>query len=288
MDTFDPHEPWDPPQWYVDLYDPGYEGEEVIYPAYGPCDYLSEAELRHVRALYAGEVTLVDRWVGMLLRKVKDLGLLDNTAIFFTTDHGFYLGEHGLIGKAIIRGKAAQAIPLYEEMIRIPLIIRLPRAKSGRRCDALVQPADIMPTILDLAGVKDPETMHGRSLVPLLIRKKRSLRGYAVSSWSIIRGPAAWRPSTITMDEWALIYGGRWAPREGYPTTQVVDSISRTERAFVGEKEPELYHLPSDPKQEKNVFAKNKDVAKRLHAEYIRFLQSVGTPEEYLRGRKEL
>ena len=102
VDTFDPHEPWDPPRWYVDMYDPGYDGEEVVYPVYGPSHYLTEDELNHCRALYAGEVTMVDRWVGMLLRQVEDLGLLEDTAIVFTSDHGFYLGEHGLIGKSVI------------------------------------------------------------------------------------------------------------------------------------------------------------------------------------------
>jgi arylsulfatase A-like enzyme len=79
VDTFDPHEPWDPPQWYVDLYDPGYQGEEVIYPQYAPCDFLSEAEVKHCRALYAGEVTMVDAWVGKLLNRLDDLGLREDT-----------------------------------------------------------------------------------------------------------------------------------------------------------------------------------------------------------------
>ncbi|MQY59811.1 MAG: sulfatase-like hydrolase/transferase [Clostridia bacterium] len=48
IDTFDPHEPWDPPHYYVDLYDKNYQGEEVIYPVYGPCDYLSQDELKHI------------------------------------------------------------------------------------------------------------------------------------------------------------------------------------------------------------------------------------------------
>ena len=289
VDTFDPHEPWDPPRWYVDLYDPGYEGEEVIYPAYGPCNYLSEAELRHVRALYAGEVTLVDRWVGMLLQKAGDLGLLDSTTIIFTTDHGFYLGEHGLIGKSVIRDKFSQAVPLYEEMTRIPLIFRLPKAEGGgRRCDAFVQPVDIMPTILELADVKDPGTMHGRSLMPLLAGEKETFREFAVSSWSIIHGPKAWRPSTITTEEWALIFSGQLTQSEDHPATRVVDSVSRIEQ-FLGEKmEAELYHLPSDPQQNKNVFVKNRDVAERLHADYVKFLESVNTPEEYLKDRRKL
>jgi len=189
-----------------------------------------------------------------------------------------------------------EAAPLYEEICHIPFIIRLPDEGGGRRCDALVQPADIMPTILELTGVKDPGTMHGKSLVPLINEEKESLRNCAVSSWSIIFGPRTWRPATITTKEWAFIYGGKvglegsGAGTESQPiTVSVVDGLVRriTEAAEV-RKENELYHLPSDPSQEKNVLAKNMDVAKRLHMEYVNFLKSVNTPEEYLEGRLEL
>jgi len=304
VDTFDPHEPWDPPQWYVDLYDPSYEGEEVIYPLYAPPKFLTKEELKHVRALYAGEVTLVDKWVGVLLQRIEELGLLDNTAIIFTSDHGFCHGEHNLLGKLIIRGELGtqegglgmiEAAPLYEEICHIPLIIRLPDEEGGRRCDALVQPADIMPTILELTGVKDPGTMHGKSLMPLINREKESLRNCAVSSWSLIFGPRTWRPATITTKEWALIYGGKVGLEgsrvgtESQPiTVSAVDGlVRRVIEAEEVRKENELYHLPSDPKQEKNVLTKNMDVAKRLHAEYFNFLKSVNTPEECLEGRLE-
>jgi len=136
LDTFDPHEPWDPPQYYVDLYDPGYEGEEVIYPRYDKCDFLTEEELKHCRALYAGEVTLVDRWVGYLLERVESLGLMDNTAIFFTTDHGFYLGEHGYIGKSLITPEYQQAIPLYPEVSASPCWPTCPVARAASACPA--------------------------------------------------------------------------------------------------------------------------------------------------------
>lgn len=74
VDTFDPHEPWDPPQPYVDRYDAGYQGEEVIYPHYDFWEKsLTPEELNHCRALYAGEVTLVDHWVGQLMDKIDAL-----------------------------------------------------------------------------------------------------------------------------------------------------------------------------------------------------------------------
>ncbi|HIC89212.1 MAG TPA: sulfatase, partial [Anaerolineae bacterium] len=127
VDTFDPHEPWDPPAHYLERYEQGYEGEEVIYPRYDRwADFMTEAELKHCRNLYAGEVSLVDRWIGFLLERVEDLGLLEGTAIIITSDHGFYLGEHGYIGKSLIRGTRHQSLPLYPEVSRIPLLIRLP------------------------------------------------------------------------------------------------------------------------------------------------------------------
>jgi arylsulfatase A-like enzyme len=283
VDTFDPHEPWDPPRYYTDMYDPGYEGEEVIYPIYGPATYLSAAELKHMRALYAGEVTMVDRAVGRLLQKVEDLGLFDDTLIIFTTDHGFYLGEHGLTGKVVM---------LYEEVCHIPFMARMPRGAGARRSASLIQPADIMPTLIELAGAQDPGTMHGKSLAPLLAGDQRALRPAAVSSWAVIHEPKermpaatsmaqirspgdsasgyswlkqAWsvKPSTVNDGEWALICGAR-------------------------DVEPELYHLPSDPAQQRNVFAQHRDEAKRLHEAYIALLESLGTNEEFVARRRDL
>lgn len=128
VDSFDPHEPWDPPAYYADLYDPGYAGRQVIQPRYGPSDYLSGPELRHMRALYAGEVTMVDAWIGRLLQKVRDLGCWDNTAVVFLSDHGHQLGEHGLTGKV--------PAGLYPELTDLPLLIKHPHgAAAGTRVD---------------------------------------------------------------------------------------------------------------------------------------------------------
>lgn len=270
VDTFDPHEPWDPPKKYEDMYNPGYEGEAVIYPLYAPCSFLTDPELEHIRALYAGEVTMVDTWVGKLLRKIEDLGLLDNTVIIFTTDHGFYFGERGIVGKFG---------PLYEEMNHIPLMIRVPGLQPGRRWH-FVQPPDLMPTILDLAGVEHPDTIQGRSLVEALKGNMTPIRDFAVTSGAVVHPPVSEKPirldasnwnqyarnlrtSTIVSDEWVLILGA-------------------------GDLEPELYHTPNDPRQLNNVFADHRPIARELHAKYIAFLESLGTKEEYIAPRRVL
>jgi arylsulfatase A-like enzyme len=288
IDTFDPHEPWDPPQWYVDLYDPGYEGEEVIYPCYAPCDFLSESELRHVRALYAGEVTMVDRWVGRLLDRVDELGLRDETVVIFTTDHGFYHGEHRLMGKSLLTDQYYSSVPLYETVARIPLLVRLPWQKSGRR-QAHAQPPDLMPTILHLAGADIPDTVQGRSLVPVLHGETDEHRALAVSSPSIIHGRRSAQFTTVTKGEWSLIYPGASVEEDATAETAMVDSIRRVhKRLWAGKGGPELYHLPTDSEQEHNVIAENRAVAEQLHAEHVRMLEELGTREEYLENRRRL
>jgi arylsulfatase A-like enzyme len=97
VELFDPHEPWDPPEGYYQMYhNPDYLGPRIISPwihSVSASDY-TEEELDDVRALYAGEVSLVDRWVGELVKKVDHLGLGSDTAILFTSDHGTMLGAH--------------------------------------------------------------------------------------------------------------------------------------------------------------------------------------------------
>jgi len=281
VDTFDPHEPWDPPRWYVDMYDPGYDGEEVVYPVYGPCDYLTKEELKHCRALYAGEVSMVDRWIGMLLQKVEDLGLFRDTAIIFTSDHGFYHGEHGLIGKSIIATMAQGNSPLYEEVARIPLIVYLPDLEGGQHCQSLAQPPDLTATILELLDAKNLGTLQGESLFPLLRGEDVVSRDFAVTSPSIIRGPVSGQRITVTADEWALIFAGNSEESlKDNPGRQ--QNFERLEN-LAGKVRNELYNLSKDPRQQRDIFEEEKDIAKELHSKLLEFLKKIGTQEGYLR-----
>jgi len=106
-------------------------------------------------------VASVDRSVGKILGTLDALGLADDTAVIFSSDNGFFLGEHGLSGKWLA----------YEESIRVPLLVRwggLPAAMRGKTVEAFALNVDIAPTILDLAGLAAAEAMDGRSLRPLL------------------------------------------------------------------------------------------------------------------------
>ena len=295
VDTFDPHEPWDPPRYYVDRYDPGYQGEEVIYPRYDFWrEFLSEKELQHCRALYAGETTLADRWIGFLLDRIASLDLLKNTAIILIGDHGFYLGEHGYIGKLLIRGKLCQHLPLYPEVARIPMLVYFPGCQGGTRVQALAQPVDLMPTVLDLLGVARPPSVESPSLRPLLEGKVRKVKEIAIASPTLFikstkltprlasREPDPATRSSITDGEWLLIYGAQVEKSAGGLTASV-DSTIREVRKIQGDVSPELYHLAQDPGCEKNLIGGHRGVAQDLHAAYVEFLQSKKIPESHLR-----
>lgn len=224
LDCFDPHEPWDPPAHYRELYHPGCAGRELIMPMYGEATYLSQEELRYMRACYAGEVTMVDTWVGRFLERLEEIGRLDDTAIIFTSDHGHQLGEHGLIGK-VPRG-------LYPELLDVPLLLRHPDGSgSGRRVDAFVQHHDIPATILSLLGVEPPVPLDGIDLMPLVQGEGRATREYVT---------CIFRDYVWTRDaEHSLI-----ARRDG---TDV-----------------QLFDLVGDPGQRRNVASERVDVAARL------------------------
>lgn len=174
IDSFTPHEPFDPPRWYEEMYDPGYRGERVIFPRYGSSDYLTQEELQHIKAMYAGSVTLADRWFGHLMDTVANLGLLKNTLIIVASDHGHLLGDHGMIGKPGI--SAGPEALLWEGIADIPLLIYHPEVEGGKRKGALVQAVDLFPTIMEAAGVEWPKDIDGHSLIPLLTGERSQVR----------------------------------------------------------------------------------------------------------------
>ena len=173
VDSFDPHEPWDPPLHYADEYsDPC--GIDFIYP-HGVFQggEPTEEELRRVRGLYLGEVSFVDKWVGTLLETVDELGLTDDTLVIITADHGTQLLDHGGFGKGVD--------PMYQHDSRILWLMRGPGVPAGSS-RALVQSHDMMPTILDALGV--PAPADGQSVLPLLEGEVEAIRDHAVIGWA--------------------------------------------------------------------------------------------------------
>jgi len=261
VDFFDPHEPWDPPEYMVRRYDPDYDGTPMLHPNYGKASDYTRAELRNLRAHYCAESELVDRWVGRILEKIDDLDLWQNTVVVFTTDHGMSLGEHNRTGKSNIHHSDNRYWPIYPEIAHIPCMIAAPGLEGGRTVDALLQPPDIAPTLLDLAGVKlkPPEPFHGRSFAPLLRgRSRRPLRELAIAGQ--FRRPVNGKPPRNSMTP--VLYTKRWA---------YVPKGARGRR--------ELYDLRADRLAAKNVLAQHPRVADRLHAAFGAWLAEMDAPE---------
>jgi arylsulfatase A-like enzyme len=179
VDSFEVHEPFHVPQPYASMYtdeDPR-DPSLSIWPHYGRADEgpsrLTERQLAFMRAQYAGKLTMVDRWLGRVFERMDDLSLWDETMVIVTTDHGFYLGDHGWVGKP--------DCPVYNVLAHTPLWIWHPEsARQGGVVDALTSAVDIHATVLDRLGLDASQAVHSRSLLPLVRGEVDSVRDWAL------------------------------------------------------------------------------------------------------------
>lgn len=230
LEPFDPHEPWDPPHEFVDMYDPGYVGKEIITPKYGFADYLTEKELRHMRAHYAGEVTLLDKWFGFFMEKIYEMNLDKNTVIIFTSDHGHQLGEHNLTGKV--------AWGLYPELMDIPLLIRHPEGiGAGERIDEYVYNHDIFATICALCRIEYNHKIDG------------------IDIWKYV--------------EKECIEGGRKYITSGFANYVMYRDDQYWYISDRNGEEAQLYDLREDPQLKVNIASEKPQLAKTLFARII-------------------
>lgn len=261
VDFFDPHEPWDPPDPWRTMYDSDYMGQELIDPVPGDVEgYMTKREIQHTQALYAGEITFLDKWVGILLERVRDLGLWDNTLLMLTTDHGEPFGEHGYIRKARPFN--------HEQLVHIPWIIRHPEGiGAGKRIEALVQTTDLMPTILDALHISWPlkhtylaptHTMFPQDMT--IAEKMVPLHGFSL--WPLLEGQV----DAVREHAYSGHHGRQW-------------SIRNHEWAYLlnidGSREPELYHRPTDPTEQRNLVSEYPEIADRLELQLRRWVSSL-------------
>ncbi len=318
LDLFDPHEPWDAPQNYVDMYDPDYRGEPLLYSSYGFWkEIFSEREFRHIRSQYMAEATMVDHWIGVLLDRIDALGLQEDTAVIFLSDHGYLFGEHDLTGKSLLPRLDGQyfyeAIPLYREVRSIPLMIRLPGQTTRRDIDALVQPVDLLPTILEMAGLVATgivrgqaqtqalqcgvfytktwqlrlEEIQGKSLMPLLRGEVTRHRDLTVTSETLIHhSPILAKSAIVTEDGWCLHYYGSYG-KDATPAAMAGWELINPKAARIP-TEPMLFRCSDDPHEMNNVIDSNAALAGEIHQRYVRWLEEAGTPAEHARGRRSL
>lgn len=227
VECFDPHEPWDPPAEYARLYDPEFDSLDGLIPP-GTTAGLTPEQVRNVRTAYAGEVSLVDRWIGHLLDTLEATGHADDTVVVFTSDHGTMLGEQNELHKGIHR--------LRHQCTRLPLFVRVPGQPHREVC-GFVQHQDIMPTALALLGQPIPERVLGRSVWPQVLGQEAGPEAVVTAF-----GPYA----SYRTQRWNYLCP--WTdpgPRMGPPRR-------------------ELYDLGADPLELTNVIGAHADVAEEL------------------------
>ncbi len=225
VESFDPHEPWFVPEHYRRMYD-GSDGREQVMSVYDDVAAWSPELLHRTQANYSGLVTMCDRWFGHLYERLRTLGMLEDTLLIVTTDHGHSIGDEGYMGK--------RGYPSEPAVLDVPLIIRHPEgAGAGTTCDLLLQHTDITAAILAFAGVDPREPLDGRPFLEAALEGKKglALRDHVTVGW----GGAV----TVIDDRWWL--------------NVKIDGAG-----------PFLYDLQAPASREKNVADNHPDVVQRL------------------------
>jgi len=253
IDSFDPHEPWDAPQQYLDKYPWNKDGAHVIWPHSGRANrWYSEADLANMRSLYRAEVTQTDYWIGELVEQIRSSKLLENTVVIFCSDHGHYFGEHNMIGKFMKRG-ADRPSTIYEELGHIPLLIRHPNGlAAGKTIPGLCQPQDLLPTLLDLGEISSVSWAEGNSLVPRL-KGEPGKQQFAVGGSHPHEGQLTCL--TVWTDKWCLVYN---------PLTGLANA--------------ELFNRQEDPEQTQNVIESQRAVAQHHYDLIVNWMEQLKIP----------
>ena len=177
VESFDPHEPWIVPRHYRDMY----ISEDLrpqIVSGYRDTSDIDPGLVRETQANYSGSVTQCDRWFGHFMESMRVLGLLDNTLVVFTTDHGHAIGDRNYIGK--------RGYPAYPEVFDVPLMVRFPGAEhAGATSDMFIQHPDIAAAVLEAAGMDVPPELDGTSFIDDALGGKPGPRDHVTVGWSV-------------------------------------------------------------------------------------------------------
>jgi len=197
------------------------------------------ATLAQDAAVYYGMISLMDKYIGHVLNRLDALGLAENTVVVFTTDHGHFLGHHGLIAKGPFH---------YEDLIKVPFLVRWPgQVPAGVRSEALQSLIDLAPTFLALAGIPAPRRTTG------------------------VDQSAVWRGEAPAARDHVIVEN-RHEPTTIHVKTYVNQRYKLT--VYYGRPYGELFDLQSDPGEINNLWSSSSDAALRsdlllklIHAE---------------------
>lgn len=277
----DPHFPYDPPEPYAEKYDPGEvampvdpEGEVwgedppryVAYhleEKYGT-DWreVPESVRREMLANYLAMVDLVDDAVGRILDALAERGLAEDTVVVFTSDHGDWMGDHGLFQKGL---------PHTRGLTRIPWVMRWPGvAEPGRRVESVASQVDMVPTLLDACGVEIPYGVQGESLRPVLTGERERLREFAL----VEHRHEAYRPESFfvrntgaaDVEEMEAMQDNliNWGPEDVHVKTVYTDRYRYSRVSGVPEDYGELFDHERDPGECENLWGRRPALRSRL------------------------
>ncbi|WP_248924312.1 sulfatase [Paenibacillus hamazuiensis] len=267
VEAFDPHEPFDLPDSYLQEYGDDYDGPSYYWPEYGRVN-VPDGALKHIRKRYAALLTMTDRWVGRLLDALDRYGLWEDTMIVFTSDHGYMLGEHRFMAKNVM--------PAYNEIVRIPLMVHMPGdLHAGKRLDALTQNVDLFPTLLDHYGVdvsRCRNKLHGKSWLPLIREEVFSIRecalyGYFGKNVNVTDGEYTYFRASVHEDNSPIYLYTAMPTTIGhyYGTDHIADPGRIEMGPFLSWTGFPVYKIPGD-----NVKMKDRTQSFHVNGEYIR------------------
>lgn len=281
--TLDPHDPYYPPTDFDRWSDPSYQGR-VDGSSKSIRRARNQADVQRLIDLYDGEIAYMDDQFGRLVGYLRARGVYDDTLVVVAGDHGEAFGEHG----DFVHGHLA-----YEEVMQVPLIVKLPRPlapmrPSGQVSDDLVQLTDIAPTVLDVLGLSHLRTgMQGYSLLPVMMgRGPARAAAYAETQASQVNQ----RLLTVRTERWKYLrvdspgdYTG--ASRAGQPAAgwrqrlvgysrqlsnpEMIKKLLRNPMFYIRRRLSEqevLFDLENDPGERVNVLASQPQVTEEMRA----------------------
>jgi arylsulfatase A-like enzyme len=228
VNYMDVHRPIHPPKAYRELFPGRLEGFDMerdwssLYRGWRNDRHPTPAESTHLISQYDGALAYLDAQVGRFLDRLAKTGVLDDALVIVTSDHGESFGSHGVFG---------HGVSVYQDVVRVPFVLKLPGQEYGRRIATPVSGVDILPTVADALGLPLPENVDGRSL---------------------LAGPGADRPLVIESYQ----DSGIWMRGLLRGSTKLVERDERRE----------LYDLASDPDETRDLAAERADTVADLAA----------------------
>jgi choline-sulfatase len=231
-----PHDPFDSPSEYREMYKPedmpvgimDWPGEPIppyvqMVLAWSGLNEMTPQQKQILRTFYYGKITLIDEYIGHIVRALEDKGLMDNTWIVYNSDHGEMLGDHGMSHKIVF----------YEGALRIPCIFRPPGGVKGWKSAALTDQIDIAASLIDIAGARSLDRSDGQSLIPQI--------------QSGPEGPEAQKGKDVVFSE---VYGFSMVRDERYKLVVQSENLRPVEMFDLENDPDELKNLVNDPSLE--------------------------------------